>query len=236
MSDISTAPQTQTTSPVSSISPRYKLVIFDWDGTVMDSADKIVNCMQIAAKQCSMPIPSSDEVGHIIGISLKPAIKQLFAIDDDVLAEQLVLAYKEAFVAKDTTPCPLFDGAEALFDVLKASGCTLAVATGKARRGLERAWRQTGTADYFTASRTADEAESKPSPDMLLQLIDELSIPVNEAVMIGDTTYDMQMAKSIGMDRIGVSYGVHAQVHLEALQPKLIVHSIAELQHYLLRE
>ncbi|MEQ3640089.1 MAG: HAD-IA family hydrolase [Alteromonas sp.] len=233
MSDITTAPQTQP-SPIPSISPRYKLVIFDWDGTVMDSADKIVNCMQIAAKQCSMPIPSRDEVGHIIGISLKPAIKQLFGIDDDALAEQLVLAYKEAFVAKDTTPCPLFDGAEALFNALKESGCTLAVATGKARRGLDRAWKQTDTGSFFSASRTADEAESKPSPDMLLQLIDELAIPASDAVMIGDTTYDMQMAKSIGMDRIGVSYGVHAQVHLEALQPKVIVHSIAELQHYLL--
>lgn len=233
MSDISTAPETQS-SPIPSISPRYKLVIFDWDGTVMDSADKIVNCMQIAAKQCSMPIPSRDEVGHIIGISLKPAIKQLFGIDDDALAEQLVLAYKEAFVAKDTTPCPLFDGAETLFNALKESGCILAVATGKARRGLDRAWGQTDTGRFFSASRTADEAESKPSPDMLLQLIDELSIPVSDAVMIGDTTYDMQMAKSIGMDRIGVSYGVHAQVHLEALQPKVIVHSIAELQDYLL--
>ncbi|MCG8494424.1 MAG: HAD-IA family hydrolase [Enterobacterales bacterium] len=210
--------------------PKYKLVIFDWDGTLMDSAAKIVSCMQLAAKQCDMPVPTYDEVGHIIGISLKPAIKQLFNIKDDELAERLVAAYKEAFVTRDTTPCPLFDGVEPLLSNLKEAGCTLAVATGKARRGLDRAWAQTGTGPFFSASRSADEAESKPSPDMLLQLLDELSVKIEDAVMIGDTTYDMQMAKTIGMDRIGVSYGVHAQVHLEALLPVALVHSISELE------
>lgn len=214
---------------------RYKLVIFDWDGTLMDSADKIINCMQIAAKHCDMPVPSADAVSHIIGISLKPAIKQLFGIDDDALAERLVLAYKEAFVSHDATPCPLFNGVEDLLSALKAKGATLAVATGKARRGLDRAWSQTETGHFFSASRCADDAQSKPSPDMLLQILDELNISAHDAVMIGDTTYDMQMAKSIGMRRIGVSYGVHAQVHLEALAPETIVHSIGELQQYLLR-
>ena len=214
---------------------RYKLVIFDWDGTLMDSADKIINCMQIAAKHCDVPVPSAEAVSHIIGISLKPAIKQLFNIDDDALAERLVLAYKEAFVSHDATPCPLFSGVDDLLSALKAKGTTLAVATGKARRGLDRAWSQTGTGHYFSASRCADDAKSKPSPEMLLQILDDLNISAQDAVMIGDTTYDMQMAKSIGMRRIGVSYGVHAQVHLEALAPETIVHSIAELQQFLLR-
>jgi len=213
---------------------RYKLVIFDWDGTLMDSAAKIINCMQLAADQCGVTVPSAEEVGHIIGISLKPAIKQLFNTDDEALVERLVLAYKEAFVSQDTTPCPLFDGVESLLASLKESGAILAVATGKARRGLSRAWQQTNTGHYFTTSRCADDAESKPSPDMLLQILDELDIQASDAVMIGDTTYDMQMAKSIGMDRIGVSYGVHAQVHLEALQPKAVVHSVSELQPLLL--
>lgn len=202
----------------------------------MDSAAKIISCMQIAARQCDMPVPSAEEVGHIIGISLKPAIKQLFDISDDALAERLVLAYKEAFVSKDSTPCPLFNDVERLLDTLKGQGSTLAVATGKARRGLTRAWQQTDTGHYFTTSRCADDAESKPSPDMLLQILDELDVSAAEAVMVGDTTYDMQMAKAIGMDRIGVSYGVHAQVHLEALTPKTIVHSINELHDYLLAD
>jgi len=229
------AANVQPSRPFSEKQPGYKLVIFDWDGTLMDSADKIVSCMQIAAKQCAMPIPTYEEVGHIIGISLKPAIKQLFKIQDDELAERLVQAYKEAFVTSDTTPCPLFEGVNQLLSNLKEAGCILAVATGKARRGLDRAWVQTGTGPFFSASRTADEAESKPSPDMLLQLLDELGVKIDDAVMIGDTTYDMQMAKTIGMDRIGVSYGVHAQVHLEALSPVALVHSISELETALLK-
>lgn len=216
-----------------SLAPKYKLVIFDWDGTLMDSAAKIINCMQLAAKACDVPIPSADEVGHIIGISLKPAIKQLFNIDDDHLAERIVSAYKEAFVDQDATPSPLFDGVESVLEALKQQGCVLAVATGKARRGLDRAWAQTDTGRFFSASRCADDAQSKPSPDMLLQLLDELDIAVSDAVMIGDTTYDMQMAEAIDMDRVGVSYGVHAQIHLERHSPKSIVHSIDELATFL---
>ena len=213
---------------------QYKLVIFDWDGTLMDSADKIINCMQIAAKRCDLPVPSASEVGHIIGISLEPAIKQLFGIDDNDLVQRLKNAYKDAFIIHDATPSPLFDGVDTMLNALTARGLTLAVATGKARRGLLRAWEQTGTEKYFSASRSADEAKSKPSPDMLLQIIDELNISVSDAIMVGDTTYDMQMAKSIGMARVGVSYGVHAQAHLEAFNPKAIVHSIDELRHFLL--
>jgi len=212
---------------------QYKLIIFDWDGTLMDSAGKIINCMQIAAKHCSFPVPTAEEVGHIIGISLKPAIKQLFSIQDDASAERLVHAYREAFITHDTTPSPLFDGVEVMLDELTARGAILAVATGKARRGLARAWSQTGTGKYFRTSRCADDAKSKPSPDMLLQIINELNIDIADAIMVGDTTYDMQMAKSIGMARVGVSYGVHAQTHLEALKPKAIVHSISELQRFL---
>jgi phosphoglycolate phosphatase len=207
----------------------YELVIFDWDGTVMDSAAKIVSCMQLAAEACDMPVPSAEAVSHIIGISLHPAIKQLFAIDDDVLVNDLVLAYKEIFLSKDATPSPLFNGAERLFSTLKEHELTLAVATGKARRGLERAWLTTNTRHYFSYSRCADEAQSKPSPDMLQQLLALSGVDVSQAVMIGDTTYDMQMAQAIGMDRIGVSYGVHAQLHLENHRPKAIVHDISEL-------
>lgn len=213
---------------------KYKLVIFDWDGTLMDSAAKIIRCMQRAAVDCQMPVPSNDAVAHIIGISLTPAIKQLFSLDDDRKAAEIVAAYKAAYIAEDKTPCPLFDGVPAMLASLNNTGTTLAVATGKARRGLDRAWRDTDTGNYFTASRTADDADSKPSPDMLLQLLDELSISADEAIMVGDTIYDMQMAKAIGMDRLGVSYGVHAQVHLEKEKPEIIVHSIQEMHDWFL--
>lgn len=212
----------------------YQLVIFDWDGTLMDSAAKIIRCMQNAARHCEVTIPSDDAVAHIIGISLKPAIMQLFQTQDDQLADRLVQAYKEAYLREDSIPCPLFDGAEDLLSALTTRGKTLAVATGKARRGLDRAWRNTDTGHFFTTSRCADEAHSKPSPDMLLQILDELNISANDAVMIGDTTYDMQMAQAIGMDRVGVSYGVHAQVNLEKHTPETIVHSLPQLHQWLM--
>lgn len=200
----------------------------------MDSAAKIISCMQTAAKRSGLPIPTNDEVGHIIGISLRQAVQMLFALSDDVKIDEVVDAYKEAFVYQDSTPSPLFDGAEDVFCRLKNNGLTLAVATGKARRGLIRAWDQTNTAHYFTDSRCADDAESKPSPDMLLQLLEALNLSVEQAVMVGDTTYDMQMAQTIGMDRVAVSYGVHAQLHLERHDPIAVIHDIKELPSVLL--
>lgn len=208
---------------------KYKVVIFDWDGTVMDSAQKIISCMQLAAKQCDVPVPSDEDVGHIIGISLKPAIIKLFNLSCESKADALVDAYKQAFIVLDHIPSPLFEGAEQVLSELKQAGLVLAVATGKARRGLVRAWEQTNTTGFFTASRTADDAQSKPNPDMLVQLLSELDIKVEDAVMVGDTTYDMQMAQSIGMDRIAVSYGVHAQLQLEKHNPIAVVHTLSEL-------
>ncbi|NMH58683.1 HAD family hydrolase [Alteromonas ponticola] len=215
---------------------QYELIIFDWDGTLMDSAAKIVSCMQIAARECDLPVPTFEQVSHIIGISLKPAIKQLFQIEDEATAERLTQVYKTIYLQKDTTPCPLFDGVETMLAQLKARGLTLGVATGKARRGLDRAWRNTDTGQFFSVSRCADEADSKPSPDMLLQILAETGISAEKALMVGDTTYDMAMAQAIGMDRVGVSYGVHAAVNLQAHEPLTIVHSIEELSKFLFND
>ena len=199
----------------------------------MDSAAKIVNCMQLAARQCEVAIPPAEAVGGIIGISLRPAIQKLFNITDEALTDRLFEAYKNAFIEQDQTPSPMFNGTEQMLTSLKNSGRTLAVATGKARRGLDRAWKNTDTGHYFSFSRCADDAESKPSPDMILQLLAEAGVDKSDAVMIGDTTFDMQMAQDAGIARIGVSYGVHAQVHLERFAPLAIVHSIAE--HFAVR-
>lgn len=196
----------------------------------MDSAAKIVSCMQIAAAECDLTIPTAEQVGTIIGISLEPAIERLFDTRDSLLVQKLIEAYKTAFIEKDQTPSPLFDGAVELLNNLKKDNRILAVATGKARRGLQRAWANTDTGHYFTTSRCADDAESKPSPDMIVQILSELDIAPEDAVMIGDTTFDMQMARDAGVDCIGVSYGVHAPVHLEEFGPLAIVHHIRELE------
>jgi phosphoglycolate phosphatase len=202
-------------------------IIFDWDGTIMDSADKIVSCMQKAAIFAKLPVPSSQEVKHIIGISLVPAIQQLFDINKG-RAQEVSDAYKKIFFEQDQTACLLFDSAH---DVLKSLSqqYTLAVATGKARRGLQRAFDLTQSAKYFTTSICADEADSKPSPDMLLQLLAKWNIEPHQAVMIGDTVYDMQMAEAIAMPRIGVSYGVHTKEAIIKHSPTHVIDHLSEL-------
>lgn len=201
---------------------RYQCVIFDWDGTVMDSAAKIIACMQHAASVCQLPVPTDKDVAHIIGISLAPAIGQLFSLTNTAKIQQVVDAYKHAFLAVDNTPCPLFKGALDLFSQLQPH-VSLAVATGKARRGLERAWTATDTKHFFIDSCTADEAQSKPHPDMLEQILARQGLTPAQCLMVGDTTYDMQMAQAIGMDRVGVDYGVHHPEQLIQHQPKGII-------------
>ena len=200
---------------------KFEYIIFDWDGTVMDSAAKIVSCMQKAATLADIQMPTAARVEHIIGISLQPAIKQLFSIGDDK-ADEIAQHYKRIFVEHDQTPCPLFENAEHTLTHLQHNA-KLAVATGKARRGLERAWESTGTKKFFELSRCADEAESKPSSDMLLQIINEWNIEPEQALMVGDTVYDMQMAQNIGMPRVAVSYGVHDKVSLARHKPLDII-------------
>lgn len=212
---------------------KYKLIIFDWDGTLMDSADKIVECIQTAAKTLELPVPSAQNARNIIGLSLAPALRQLFCIENDLAVEKLVKAYRSAFVGHVETSSPLFDGALSLLETLKARGHLLAVATGKGRPGLQGAWQHTKTAHYFHTSRCADDAQSKPSPDMLQQILEELSLAPRQALMIGDTSYDMAMAESIGMDRVGVSFGVHKAEQLNKHKPLGIIDNLAELHGYL---
>lgn len=203
-------------------------IIFDWDGTLMDSAAKIVACMQQAATLSNLPVPTKPQVEHIIGISLIPAIQQLFNVSLEK-ATEVSLHYKEVFLMRDTTACSLFENTHSTLEYL-SSNYVLGVATGKARRGLNRAFASSRSEHYFNASICADEAESKPSPDMLIKLLKQWNIEPKNAVMIGDTKYDMQMAEAIGMPRIAVSYGVHSEELLIAHKPHFIIKEVNELK------
>jgi phosphoglycolate phosphatase len=206
-------------------------IIFDWDGTLMDSAAKIVSCMQKAAFKANLPIPTDTQIKHIIGISLLPAVQQLFDVNVEK-AQEVCDFYKHIFLHQDQTPSPLFDDAHDVLGLL-SNQYTLGVATGKARLGLTRAFENTNTSDYFRHSICADEADSKPSPDMLLKLIKSWNIQAHQAVMIGDTVYDMQMAEAIMMPRIGVSYGVHDKQALMAHKPSHIIDKLWQLPNIL---
>lgn len=212
----------------------YRLVIFDWDGTIMDSEKRIVSCVQNAARIAGAAIPTAHAAKSIIGLSLKVAVEALFPKLDSVKQEEIAFHYRDQYVNHDKTPTPLFEGALVLFDELKSAGMQLAVATGKTRAGLDRVWQHFDVAHHFVSSRCACEARSKPHPEMLESLLAELNIEKHQAVMIGDTSFDMEMAKNAGIDRIGVSMGVHDNSVLEQFSPLVIVNSLPELKSHLI--
>jgi len=213
---------------------RYQLIIFDWDGTLMDSLDKIVVCMQAAAKQMQQAIPSEQSVKNIIGLSLLNAVQHLFP--KLLLNEQqaLVVAYREQYHLHQNIETPLYPGIKTLLTTLKEQGYLLAVATGKGRNGLDNMLAQSGTSDLFSATICADEAHSKPDPLMLDMLLQQLQVEPSEALMIGDSSYDLAMAQQAGIASLGVSYGVHDVQKLIQFSPIMILDNLAlELQQYI---
>ncbi|WP_077342843.1 HAD-IA family hydrolase [Pseudocolwellia agarivorans] len=214
----------------------YKLVIFDWDGTLMDSVGKIVLSMQAAAKVLNLTPATFEQGKSIIGLSLSKGIEQLFPQSSTELQDKIEKEYKYQYLEVNNTPTPLFDNALKLLTSLKESNVLLAVATGKARPGLERVLNMTETEHLFDATRSASDCRSKPDPEMITSLLTELNIDACDAVMIGDTSFDMEMAKHANVDRIGVSFGAHAIDVLNQFEPKAIVHSLDELEKLLIHK
>lgn len=211
------------------------VVIFDWDGTLIDSAGKIVACMQQAARDVDLRPPSDAEVRNIIGLGLDLAIHQLFPEASVTTRDALREHYSRNFIAADQTPCEFFPGVTELLASLMEQGATLAVATGKSRKGLSRVLGNSHMAHYFAATRCADETASKPDPLMLHELCEEFRIRPEEAVMVGDTEYDLEMAQRIAMPSVGVSYGAHAAERLVRWKPLQIIDAFKELEGVLKR-
>lgn len=212
----------------------YQLVIFDWDGTVMDSVGRIVSSMQMAALDVGLNKPNVLAVKNIIGLSLPVAVEELFPGCSAQQLQALKQRYKNHYIELDDTPTPIFPYARQLFDSLKARNKLLAVATGKAREGLERVWAESATKHYFDGSRCAYECESKPHPDMLEQLMAQFNVSPADTLMIGDTSHDLNMAMRAGVDSIGVTFGAHAKDVLATCRPKAIVDNYQEIQQLLI--
>ena len=213
----------------------HELIIFDWDGTLMDSVAKIVRCFAAALEDAGAPDPGEDAIRHIIGLGLGEAVTQLLPDSDKAMRDQVVERYRQHFLHLDQTGMELFPGVRAGLEELSAQGYMLAIATGKARRGLDRVLRDTGTAHLFCATRCADEAFSKPHPRMLEDILDQVGMKADRALMVGDTTYDMQMARHAGMDRLAVTYGVHGRELLAEHDPLACLDSFAEVYEWLQR-
>lgn len=211
----------------------YKLLIFDWDGTLIDSAAKIIASMQAAARDCSLPVPTDDAVRDIIGLGLPEAIRILIPGIEQSDVEAVRGRYGVHFLETNTTPMPLFPGVRESLERMHQRGVRMAVATGKSRRGLNRGYEQTGLGHLFETSRCADETTSKPDPHMLHEILAETGVAAHEALMIGDTEYDLEMGQRAGTGLVAVSYGAHAVHRLEPYNPLLKVDEFTQLEHWL---
>jgi len=208
---------------------RYDLIVFDWDGTVMDSTAVIAGSIQAACRDLDLTIPDDETARHVIGLGLDQALR--YAVPDlpEVMRPDLVARYKYHFLAQDKS-IPLFVGARETITELHDAGYYLGVATGKSRAGLDRAMQATGMKSYFHATRTADQAFSKPDPAMLIELMDELGTSAERTLMVGDTTHDVQMAQNAKVDVVAVGHGAHTPEQLQKLNPLALMGDFAELR------
>jgi len=211
---------------------RYELIVFDWDGTLLDSAGTIVACIQAAAVDIGLAPPSEERARHVIGLGLHEALSHALPELEVERHQELADRYRHYYLSRDHE-LPLFHGAEELVRGLAAEGYLLAVATGKSRKGLDRALAASGLGECFRASRCADECHSKPHPQMLEELMDELGVSPRLTLMIGDTTHDLQMAQNAGVEALAVTYGAHDQAVLEELAPVHCASSTADLAAWL---
>ncbi|GAB3250214.1 HAD family hydrolase [Chitinimonas naiadis] len=211
---------------------RFDLLIFDWDGTLADSTALITHSIQQAFADAGLPVPNRKQASFVIGYGLNEAMQYLAPAAGQEEVARVVEAYKHHYLARDGE-IALFEGVADALAHYKAAGYHLAVATGKSRRGLDRVLEQTGLGVYFDATRCADECHSKPHPQMILELVEYLDVPVARSVMIGDTTHDLQMASNAGAAGLGVAYGAHPKDELLALQPLGLFDSFTELDGWL---
>jgi phosphoglycolate phosphatase len=210
---------------------KYRLIVFDWDGTVIDSPATIVECMQAASRELGLPVPDPERASHVIGLGLHDAMKIVAPELPGERYPEYVASYRRHFLAREDT-MRLFAGMAALLERLSHDRM-LAVATGKSRKGLERSLEATGVRQLFAASRCADETTPKPHPAMLIELMQELEVPPEAVLMIGDTSHDMEMARAAGVDGLAVTYGAHSEENLRACGPRGCVATVEALARWL---
>ncbi len=211
----------------------FNLLVFDWDGTLMDSEASIVTCMQAAISDLGCEPRDRESIKNIIGLGLREAIDTLYPGTDDAFLTAMVDRYRHHFLGGSDHHSELFPGAEQTIRELSEAGYLLAVATGKGRRGLDMVLEKTGLGHYFHTTRCADETFSKPHPQMLEEVMDVLGAEPGETLMIGDTEYDMQMANNARTHALAVSYGVHEKERLLQHTPLHCLDAIIELGDWL---
>jgi phosphoglycolate phosphatase len=214
---------------------RFDLIVFDWDGTLYDSTGLIVQCIQAACRDIGAPVPGHREAAYVIGLGLQDALRHAAPGLAPERYPEMVARYRHHYFAQQDA-LVLFPGVLDMLQALRERSHLLAVATGKARRGLDLALANAQLHGIFDATRTADETASKPHPLMLHELMAELDVPPERTLMVGDTTHDLQLASNAGTASVGVSYGAHEPAAFSAHGPLHVAHSTAELRQWLLEQ
>jgi phosphoglycolate phosphatase len=215
------------------VSPRrFRLIVFDWDGTLADSTSIIAAAIQEALRDMGEAVPEERSARYVIGLGLFDALRTVAPQLAVHRHSELAAHYRKHYLSREDD-IPLFEGAAALLEELELAGYYLAVATGKTRMGLDRVLVRNGLTTRFHATRCADEGFPKPHPDMLLHLMDRLGVEPHETLMIGDTTHDLELARNAGASAVAVSYGAHDVDGLAKLRPLATVHSVTELREWL---
>lgn len=211
---------------------QFDLIVFDWDGTLMDSTAAIIQCIQASARDLGLPVPAREMAAHVIGLGLQEALQKAVPELEPRHYPRMGERYRHHYLSQDHE-LTLFEGVREMLQDLSQQGYFLAVATGKSRVGLNRALDAAGLASFFDATRCADETFSKPHPAMLSELTRELGQEMARTVMIGDTTHDLQMAVNAGAAGIAVHYGAHPAHELQMLAPVYAADSVPALHAWL---
>lgn len=216
---------------------RFDLIVFDWDGTLCDSTGIIVRCIQQAVREIGGTVPTDEQASYVIGLGLMQALTQVVPDVPREKHKALGEAYRRLW-AQHIHEISLFDGTLLMLQAVRSHGHMTAVATGKSRRGLDevmvRSFNGIHLHSLFDATRTADETAGKPDPRMLRELMDQLRVPPDRTLMVGDTTHDLQLAENAGVASVAVSFGAHADALFVKHQPLAVVHSTRELHRWLL--
>ena len=212
----------------------YELLVFDWDGTLMDSTARIVGCLEVAITTAQLPGRNKQQLRHIIGLGLNQAIDYLYpeCIPDE---KRKIMAdvYRQQYMSSNLTPSKLYDGVPEMLESLQSEGYYLSVATGKSRVGLKQVLDVVGLEAYFPITRCADETRSKPDPTMLNEILFDHNVEASRALMIGDTEFDIEMGKRAGVDTVAVSQGAHTIEQLQQCKPLVILDQINDLLSWL---
>ena len=212
---------------------RFELLVFDWDGTLSDSSSTIVSALQKACAELGLSVPSRDAALHIIGLGLREGLFRIIPGLTDKAFDALVARYRQIYFlsAEDVS---LYPGVSEGLLTLKETGFCLAVATGKSRKGLDLALKDTKIEALFDMTRCADESFSKPHPQMLHEIMEQLGVVPAKTLMIGDTTHDLQMAANANVAAIGLSYGAHPVDQLLSFSPEACFDQFALLVEWII--